>query len=239
MLMAWALLQQLHFYILRRSRVCANIWLGRRIRHPSSLNLPHVRLTGSLRSDVAQLPALIMRLLEWTRLLLACLELLAASVFATGVPLCLDISCRCFLILVGEVEVIIILVTFYREPMMANLFLARTSMTGAVRLEVRTSWYSAPVAVRLLWVLRKSMAPLGTPIRSVVLTGSMCMWRDSSVSEGSMAVGLLVNATSAKLANCPFPFEHGQLQHLHGQRLHRRCTTRIVDVRSEPAERWL
>lgn len=97
------------------------------------------------------------------------------------------------------------LVTFYREPIMAKLFLARMSMTGADSLDVRTRWYNAPVAVRLLCVLRKRTAPLGTPIRSVVLTGSMCMWRESSVREGSMAVGLSVNATSARLAMPVFP----------------------------------
>lgn len=96
-------------------------------------------------------------------------------VVVVGVPLCLEINCNWFLILVGEVAVIIILVTFYREPIMAKLFLASISMTGADRLEVRTRWYKAPVAVRLLCVLRNRTAPLGTPIKSVVLTGSMWM----------------------------------------------------------------
>lgn len=93
MLMAWALLQQLQFYILRSSRVWANMWLGRRIRHPSSLNLPHVRLTGWLRREVAHLPALITRLLEWTRLLLIAaddLDMELAEV-TVGVPFSLEI----------------------------------------------------------------------------------------------------------------------------------------------------
>lgn len=54
MLIAWAFLKQLQFYILRSSRRWAQIWLGRRDRHPSSLNLPHARLSISLCIAVAQ-----------------------------------------------------------------------------------------------------------------------------------------------------------------------------------------